>query len=979
MLDKEKRPIARLASSPAVRDAAALLLFAGLALCSHAVFLPQFLGLDSAAFTYFGGDSTSQLIPAISLLERSLLDGNLFWSWEYGLGGDLYSEFSYYYTTSPFFYLQFAVKALLGVAGGDFYTTQQWRLVFSIVKETICMLAMFALLRQEKHRRTFAVCGAVIYGCSYWFIDNSFAFDFMTDAMIWPPLVVMAFNRFQRQGSWLPLLLTVSLSIANSFYFGYVNCIFYILLALIFSCGADTAGSLAERLAAYAKRLGKLACITAAALALAAVAFLPSVSALFAADRTQTSAVFDWLPSLDFIKVIPEALFFKGAEYSYLDLQTFAFPLAIMLAVLVNYRKANPQTRRKTILAASLLLLWTAPVFSSIMNGFSYPSNRWCYLVVFAVAYAFPNWMEALIEQERLSAATVGAFAGIVVLFAATHNWRTANAYEETGYVFPDLCGSDILLLALGIAFVIGLWLVQRQKQLRKEDCSTGNNRAAERKTAPPKAETLEKALMGGILCVFLGASVLAMPYGPYACASGFRNNGGVEQFDDPEELALLFEGDEATRSAYEQASPSASEFYRTVDEEATRDLELNGHEARFENRSWIGGGYPTTAYNSLITKQVNRWLKIDYRVTSTTKSASQYRGLGNRLFLENAWGVGKKINADENSQLYGYEKTAGNDGCDIWENSNTVGIDLWYDSCAGGDEWQGWSTAQKDAALLQTAVIDEEALGHDELAPATLAETVGTLSLGSENTELRNCTLSGTALSAKENAEIEIALPEQSTAGEYLLSFDLVREDGGSFSMTVNDIPYWSSARGSRWGYPTDSYALAISGTNAIRIVLDEGDYVLSNVALEFSSYELLEQWTSSVNRYSLEDLNIGPNVVSGSISNSETGVLALSIPYDKGWSCLVDGEKAETFEVNGIFTGILLEPGEHQVEFSYENRVFKLGLGISGAAACLIAAAYAHRLRKNKREGGGSPASSSLEACQGSAKDVKAGRRNS
>lgn len=945
MHTNKKRAVA-VANLPATQNAATLLLFLGLALCSHTIFLPQFFGLESAAFTFFGGDSTSQLIPAVSLLERSLLEGNLFWSWEYGLGGDLYSEFSYYYTTSPFFYLQFAIKALFGVAGGDFHTTQQWRLAFSIIKETVCMLAMFALFKQEKHRRAFAICGAAIYGCSYWFIDNSFAFDFMTDAMIWPPLVVMAFNRFQQKGSWVPLLLTVSLSIANSFYFGYINCIFYILFAFIFSYRTDAADSLAEHLIAYVKSLGELACIMAAALALAAVAFLPSVSAFLAADRTQTATTFDWLPPLDFIKVIPEALFFKGAEYSWLDLQTFAFPLAIMLAVLIDYRKADSQTRRKTLLAAALILLWTAPIFSSIMNGFSYPSNRWCYLIVFAVAYAFPNWMEALVEQGRLSAAAIGVFTGAVALLAATHNWRTADSYEETGYVFPGLCGSDILLLALGVGFVVGLWLIQRQRYLEKE------SRAADEMDKTSSNEPSEKLLMGGALCLFLCSTILAMPYGPYAYASGFRNSTGVEQFDDPEELALLFEGDTATRSAYEQASPSASEFYRTIDEEATRNLKINGHETRLENRSWISGSYPTTAYNSLITKQVNKWLKIDYRVTSTTKSASQYRGLGNRLFLENAWGVAKKINVDDNSQLYGYRKASDEDGGDVWENSNAVGIDLWYDTCTSEDERQSWSTAQKDAALLQTAALEENDLERcsSGLAATELDQTTEEISLNPESVHLRNCSFSEGVLSVQKNAELEISLPKQPGDGEYLLSFDLVRQDGGSFSMTVNGITYQSSAQNSRWGYPTDSYTFAVNEKETILISIDEGSYFLSNAVLEFSSYELLGRWTSSVNRYSLENLNIGSNSVSGSVENFEKGILALSIPYNKGWTCLIDGQKAETLKVNGMFTGILLEPGEHQIELSYENRAFKLGFAISGAVACLIASICAFQAAKAK-----------------------------
>ena len=93
-----------------LKTASCFLLIVALACATHAVFLPQFFNMPFDPFTYYGGDATAQMVGAVSFLERSILDGNLFWSWEYGLGGDLYEQFSYYYSTSPFFYLMFLVK-----------------------------------------------------------------------------------------------------------------------------------------------------------------------------------------------------------------------------------------------------------------------------------------------------------------------------------------------------------------------------------------------------------------------------------------------------------------------------------------------------------------------------------------------------------------------------------------------------------------------------------------------------------------------------------------------------------------------------------------------------------------------------------------------------------------------------------------------------------------------------------------------------
>ena len=56
---------------------------------------------DAEFFFSVNTDSFSQLIRMTPFLEDNILDSQ--WSWSYGLGGDIFSEFSYYYTTSPFF------------------------------------------------------------------------------------------------------------------------------------------------------------------------------------------------------------------------------------------------------------------------------------------------------------------------------------------------------------------------------------------------------------------------------------------------------------------------------------------------------------------------------------------------------------------------------------------------------------------------------------------------------------------------------------------------------------------------------------------------------------------------------------------------------------------------------------------------------------------------------------------------------------
>ena len=56
---------------------------------------------------------------------------------------------------------------------------------------------------------------------------------------------------------------------------------------------------------------------------------------------------------------------------------------------------------------------------------------------------------------------------------------------------------------------------------------------------------------------------------------------------------------------------------------------------------------------------------------------------------------------------------------------------------------------------------------------------------------------------------------------------------------------------------------------------------------------------------------------------------ILYTSIPYDKGWHIMVDGEKAETVAImDEAFLAAKLSPGEHEIVFYYRNQGLIIGL---------------------------------------------------
>lgn len=66
---------------------------------------------------------------------------------------------------------------------------------------------------------------------------------------------------------------------------------------------------------------------------------------------------------------------------------------------------------------------------------------------------------------------------------------------------------------------------------------------------------------------------------------------------------------------------------------------------------------------------------------------------------------------------------------------------------------------------------------------------------------------------------------------------------------------------------------------------------------------------------------------------SYSRDSFIYYTVPYDKGWTVYVDGEKAEIINSGGMIL-LPVSQGKHHIEFSYSTPYFKIGLLISISA---------------------------------------------
>lgn len=111
----------------------------------------------------------------------------------------------------------------------------------------------------------------------------------------------------------------------------------------------------------------------------------------------------------------------------------------------------------------------------------------------------------------------------------------------------------------------------------------------------------------------------------------------------------------------------------------------------------------------------------------------------------------------------------------------------------------------------------------------------------------------------------------------------------------------------------------------------------------------DVLEQAIAILKKQHMTDVKVDNTHVSGNLVLEEEGRLILSIPYEKGWTVLVNGEKREPEIFGGAFLALDLEPGTYEIQLDYVPSGSGMGLVITLISlGIVVGAVIVRRLRR-------------------------------
>ncbi|MBA4493057.1 YfhO family protein [Paenactinomyces guangxiensis] len=845
-------------------------------------------------------DSLTQLAHFYPFLQNEYGQGNFTWSWEHGLGGDLFAGYLFYYSTSPFFW----VSMLFDLS--SLKATIEFKLYMSIFKLFLAMIFLYHLLRCLKRSNTSALIGSLIYGGSLYFMIYSLRYDFMADGMVWLSLVILGYERLIDKNKKSLFVFAVFLIVCSNFYLAFISSIYLFLYAILkYFLKEETYSFLG-----FFKHYVKTGFYYLIGFLLAAFAFLPAVYSYLHVDRFYSEIRIPLFFGEDFYQALFGNLFFLTERIGFV----VVFPVLVLFLFLYGFLIRDKQTKIRFWFLLFIFLLALIPFTYSLFNGLSNMQYRWLYLFSFTFSVTSSFILDELLRKEvRLPRAMIGLsmfLLGLFCLYKGFGVWFDSDTSKHTADPGTNL----IFLYKFGVCFIFLCGIIVSVILLMKNKW--------------PR-EIVSASL---IVVVFLNVSFLNM--------SAFGSlYGHPAALDKRLDTVFSWYGLAKDIQMFQDIKKNDPGFYRTT--------LINKEDYINEALVYHFNGFGI--YNSLLSGNVHNFFKNEYNILQVN-IPSQINKLDNRLLLGTA--LANKyyvIHRERAFQPYGYSLVKEVGDYQIWKNNFTLPIGFFYDAVVDEHTFARLNFSERDQLLLKAAVVkDGTDTGLPAFNPAQLKDK--TFPVKKSNLKLINASLKGHLLTAKQEAKLIIQNFFYKQQGEVLVDMVIGRTDGGRYELNVNEKRFIYFGENSLYNYPKDEVVFRVGGVEQpkeIVIQLSPGQYKLEELKLTFNSFQTYRELVKEKQKQSLQNVKVTSGHVSGSIYAPKNGILFLSIPYSEGWRVKVDGVNTKSLEINSAFIGVPITKGTHKVVLEYRTPYLSLGLAISVTTLLILSGAFLYHFR--------------------------------
>ncbi len=765
------------------------------------------------------------------------------------------------------------------------------------------------------------ICGLLsasfIYIFSGYTLVMGLHHPYFINPFIYFPLILIGVEKILKKDSPVLFILMVFISAISNFYFFYMigfNVIIYVCIRLFFIYGI-------KNMRKIIKNILEIGSYTIIGTLMSCFILVPVIRLFTHTARASAKADIGLLYENKFYKKLFYKLFYipKGSAYhTYLG---FSFVVLLALLLLFLQHKKNTQIKVGLLLLTILLCL---PIGGKILNGFSYPSNRWMFSLIMLIAYVvFLQWkrifscdwktrgavscillftvvllwnkkMKVRINVEALHCAAIFLFFGVLLFFIA--GWCKKNKKIE---ITLSIC---LMVLVLSSISMNAFYRFQREAGNNKKEIEgefTTVKKAKIEREAP-----VEKALKNLVK-------------------------------DDKEFYRYTAPSDQIQRNSTLQSGLFSTHFFWSLAEKETKDF--------FQHLT-------------VVNRQEYNYKNLDERTKLNTLAGVKYfvKQKDQPTMIPYGYIFKGETKAETENGLQEYQ---------VYENPLALPCGYTYDQVVSKKEYDQLNELEREDVFMEAAFLESNTEGIKEIKPEHRVKKIpwSVISVSKGKWDGKNF------VAKEKNAEMVLRLEEtckNSETGIFFRGLDYTGKkdevkiklsshaDGKILSKKKRSIVTKKHIRymGMRDFYSNLGYSS--ESPKEIKIQFkNKGKYSFEALEIYVQSMKGYEKQVSHLKEDSLEAVKFSNNKITGNLSLDKKKILCLPIAYSDGWSAKIDGKKAEVLKVNHMFLGLAVEPGNHQIEFNYWTPGLTMGIILSSAGVILFFVLLAINKRKNSQ----------------------------
>jgi hypothetical protein len=371
---------------------------------------------------------------------------------------------------------------------------------------------------------------------------------------------------------------------------------------------------------------------------------------------------------------------FPGGYYTAMGYASIA-----LVSVIFMFAKKKKYLHLKVgFVFLTLMLLF--PIVGSVMNGLSYPSNRWVFGYSFLVSIIFAIVSPDFFSASKKQISTITVFS---ILYLVLCNLFTSSRVET--YMFSQI----LFVLSTAVVLIFNLCGDKISITIKKLFDRNKNKKYI---LYFSKILTTKNLFKLSILSLI----ILSVSFNAYYLRSPFKSNA--------------ISGFYSSNSAYSAFTNNATEVIKAISDSSFYRYDENIYSGQplTRNASIIDGLNSTNFYHSSSNKNVDQFRK-ELELGSPIEMSFRYIGLDNRTIPDILLNVKYFVvkNGLERYLPYGFNEkvlsaeTTKGTLFDAYENKNTLPFGYTYSSYIQRDSYTNLSAIQKQNILLEAAVLD--------------------------------------------------------------------------------------------------------------------------------------------------------------------------------------------------------------------------------------------------------------------------------